>query len=95
MCWRQLKQKQKQKRLDRLADTRKHGKYGLRRLAGTGVADLWVALRSKPEERLVELQVVLASIIEQRDNRQGFDRGGVVHQAAAVASVRPANVAPR
>src|SRR5690349_12928050 len=46
-------------RLARLVETRREGKYVVYRLADTGVADLWVALRSQAEERLVELQVAL------------------------------------
>src|SRR4030095_16966419 len=34
-----------------LAETRKDGKYVVYRLASTGVADLWVTLRSAAEER--------------------------------------------
>lgn len=82
-------------RLARLAETRKEGKYVLYRLAGTSVADLWVTLRSEAEERLVELQVALASIIEHRDELQGFDRATLLKRARAgevvVLDVRPAD----
>ena len=54
----------KELRLARLVDTRKDGKYVLYRLASTSVADLWVNLRSEAEERLVELQMALTSIVE-------------------------------
>src|SRR4030095_2554582 len=47
----------KELRQAHLVETRRDGKYVLYRLADTSVADLWVALRSQAEERLVELQV--------------------------------------
>ena len=46
-------------RVAQLVETRKEGKFVLYRLAGTGVADLWVNLRGQAEERLVELQLAL------------------------------------
>src|SRR3989344_758159 len=52
----------KELRLARLVDTRKDGKYVVYRLASTSVADLWVTLRTEAEERLVDLQMALASI---------------------------------
>lgn len=83
----------KELRLARLVETRKDGKYVLYRLAGTGVADLWVHLRAEAEERLVELQVALASIIQHGDELQGVDRAEILRRAAAgevvVLDVRP------
>ena len=80
-------------RLARLAETRKDGKYVLYRLAGTSVADLWVALRSEAEERLVELQVALANLITHGDDLEGLDRRAILMKAAAgevlVLDVRP------
>ncbi len=85
----------KQLRLARLVETRKEGKYVLYRLAGTGVADLWVMLRSAAEERLVELQVALSSIVEHRSELQALDRKTILKKAAAgdvlVLDVRPAD----
>ncbi|AEI82556.1 transcriptional regulator ArsR family (plasmid) [Cupriavidus necator N-1] len=79
----------------RLAETRKDGKYVVYRLASTGVADLWVTLRSEAEERLVELQVALATIVEHDDDLQGFDRVAILRKARAgevlVLDVRPAD----
>ena len=79
----------------RLVDTRKDGKYVLYRLAGTGVADLWVALRSEAEERLVELQVALASLVEHRNELEGLDGATILKKAKAgevlVLDVRPAD----
>ena len=84
----------KELRLARLVETRKEGKYVLYRLAGPSVAELWVMLRSEAEERLVELQVALANIVEHRDELKGFDRKALLKKAAAgevlVLDVRPA-----
>src|SRR5262245_751825 len=81
-------------RLARLVETRKDGKYVQYRLADTGVADLWVALRTQSEERLVELQVALANIMAHGDDLQGMDRKAILKKAASgevlVLDVRPA-----
>jgi rhodanese-related sulfurtransferase len=70
-----------------------HGKYVLYRLASTGVADLWVTLRTQAEERLVELQVALTNIVAHQDELQGLDRRSLLKKAAAgevlVLDVRP------
>jgi rhodanese-related sulfurtransferase len=83
----------KELRLARLVDTRKDGKYVLYRLASTSVADLWVNLRSEAEERLVELQMALTSIVEHGDELQGVSRADILRRAAAgevlVLDVRP------
>lgn len=80
-------------RVARLVDTRKDGKYVLYRLASTSVADLWVNLRAEAEERLVELQIALASIVEHGDDLQGLSRADILRRAAAgevlVLDVRP------
>lgn len=85
----------KELRQARLVDTRKDGKYVLYRLAGNGVADLWVSLRTEAEERLVELQVALANIVEHGDELQGVDRAAIMKRAKAgevlVLDVRPAD----
>lgn len=85
----------KELRLARLVDTRKEGKYVAYRLAGNSVADLWVALRIQAEERLVELQMALASIVEHRDELESFDRAALLKKARAgevvVLDVRPAD----
>lgn len=79
----------------RLVNTRKDGKYVLYRLASTSVADLWVNLRSEAEERLVELQMALTSIVEHADELKGVDRADILRRAAAgevvVLDVRPAD----
>ena len=77
----------------RLVDTRKDGKYVLYRLASTSVADLWVALRTEAEERLVELQVALASIVAHGDELKGMDRATMLQKAKSgeilMLDVRP------
>ena len=57
----------KELRQAKLVETRKDGKYVLYRLTAPSVANLWVALRSEAEARLVELQAALAALIEHRD----------------------------
>ena len=83
----------KELRLARLVDTRKDGKYVVYRLASTSVADLWVNLRTEAEERLVELQMALASIVEHGESLQSVDRADILHRAATgeviVLDVRP------
>ena len=84
----------KELRQARLVETRRDGKYVLYRLADTSVADLWVALRSQAEERLVELQVALADIVQHRDSLEGLDRAAILKKAkpgeVVVLDVRPA-----
>ena len=77
----------------RLVDTRKDGKYVAYRLANTSVADLWVAMRTEAEERLVELQVALAGIVSHGDTLQGIDRATMLDKAKSgeilMLDVRP------
>jgi rhodanese-related sulfurtransferase/DNA-binding transcriptional ArsR family regulator len=83
----------KELRVARLVDTRKEGKYVLYRLASTSVADLWVNLRTEAEERLVELQTALSSLVEHGRDLRGVDRFDILRRAAAgevvVLDVRP------
>ena len=85
----------KELRLARLVETRKDGKYVLYRLASTSVADLWVTLRAEAEERLVELQVALANIVEHHEELNGLDRKALLKKAATgevlVLDVRPSD----
>jgi len=80
-------------RIARLVETRKEGKYVLYRLAGTGVADLWVNLRTEAEERLVELQLALQGMAEHKDDLERLDRAAILKKARAgevvVLDVRP------
>ena len=82
-------------RLAQLVQTRKEGKYVMYQLAGPGVADLWVNLRSEAEERLVELQMALASLVEHKDGLEGLDRAAILKKARSgevlVLDVRPAD----
>ncbi|WP_416047255.1 ArsR/SmtB family transcription factor [Cupriavidus basilensis] len=84
----------KELRNARLVETRRDGKYVLYRLASTSVADLWVSLRSEAEERLVDLQVALASIVDHSDDLEELDRAGILKKAKAgevlILDVRPA-----
>lgn len=77
----------------RMVETRKDGKYAVYKLTNTSVADLWVTLRSEAEERLVELQVALASIVEHGSELDGFDNLTILKKAKAgellVLDVRP------
>lgn len=78
----------------RLVETRKDGKYVMYRLANSGVADLWVSLREHAEERLVELQVAVASAMEHSEDLRGVDRKSILAKARSgevvVLDVRPA-----
>jgi rhodanese-related sulfurtransferase len=84
----------KELRQARLVDTRKEGKYVVYRLADPGVADLWVNVRAQAEERLVELQVALSSLMDHGDELEHVDRGTILERARAgdvvVLDVRPA-----
>ena len=84
----------KELRQARLVDTRKDGKYVVYRLADLGVADLWVNVRAQAEERLVELQVALSSLMDHGDELEHVDRGTILQRAHAgdvvVLDVRPA-----
>lgn len=83
----------KELRLARLVETRKDGKYVLYRLANNSVANLWVSLRAEAEERLVELQLALASIVAHGDDLESLDRESILRKAQAgevlVLDVRP------
>ena len=80
-------------RAGRLVETRKDGKYVLYRLADPSVADLWVSLRSVAEERLVDLQMALRSLLEALAALVGIDRKAILRQArhgeVIVIDVRP------
>ena len=80
-------------RAGRLVESRKDGKYVLYRLADPSVAGLWVSLRSVAEERLLDLQMALRSLLEARANLIGVDRKFILRQAqrgdVIVIDVRP------
>lgn len=77
----------------RLVETRRDGKYILYRLASDGVADLWVALRSQAEERLVELQLALKNLVDQPNQLEALDREMILARArtgeVVILDVRP------
>lgn len=83
----------KQLREARLVETRKDGKYVYYRLAAPSVAELWVALRSEAEERLVELQVALSSLVSNQEGLQALDHVAILRAASkgevTVLDVRP------
>lgn len=83
----------KELRLARLVETRRDGKYVVYSLPDRGVADLWVGLRAQAEERLVELQMALAGIVDHSDELKGMDRRAILEKAASgevlVLDVRP------
>lgn len=80
-------------RLACLVETRKDGKYVLYRLAGPGVADLWVSLRTLAEERLVDLRMGLDSLVTHGGDLRGVDRDSILARARSgevvVIDVRP------
>lgn len=71
----------KQLRQAGLVHTRREGRYVLYRLASTGVADLWVAIRSEAEERLVELQAALVDILQHGRELDAVDRRSILERA--------------
>lgn len=84
----------KELKLARLVDSRRAGKFVVYRLASPSVADLWVALRSEAQERLVELQLALTSLISPGAELQELNRQDILRRAASgeliVLDVRPA-----
>lgn len=83
----------KELRAARLVDTRKDGKYVVYRLADTSVADLWVALRTAAEERLVDLQMALRSLAAGDRELVELDHDSMLRRArrgeVVVIDVRP------
>jgi rhodanese-related sulfurtransferase/DNA-binding HxlR family transcriptional regulator len=83
----------KELRLAHLVETRKDGKHVYYRLASDSVADLWVTLRTEAEQRLVELQVALASLVSHGDDLESLDRNAILKKAKSgavlVLDVRP------
>jgi rhodanese-related sulfurtransferase/DNA-binding HxlR family transcriptional regulator len=83
----------KELRLAHLVETRKDGKHVYYRLASDSIADLWVTLRTEAEQRLVELQVALASLVSHGDDLESLDRYAILKKAKSgavlVLDVRP------
>jgi len=83
----------KELRAARLVESRKDGRYVIYRLSDPGVAELWVTLRSAAEERLLELQMALRSLVTAGTELIGVDRNVILKQArdgaVVVIDVRP------
>ncbi len=83
----------KELRAARLVSSRKDGRYVIYRLSDPGVAELWVSLRAAAEERLVELQMALRSLVTAGSELVGVDRNVILKQAregaVVVIDVRP------
>jgi rhodanese-related sulfurtransferase/DNA-binding transcriptional ArsR family regulator len=83
----------KELRAARLVSSRKDGRYVIYRLSDPGVAELWVSLRAAAEERLVELQMALRSLVTAGTELVGVDRNVILKQAregaVVVIDVRP------
>ncbi|HVC10253.1 MAG TPA: metalloregulator ArsR/SmtB family transcription factor [Burkholderiales bacterium] len=81
-------------RAARLVGARKDGRYVYYRLTDPSVAELWVTLRGVAEERLLDLQVALRSLVESGTELQGMDRESILKRAkqgeVVVIDVRPA-----
>ena len=83
----------KELRAARLVGSRKDGRYVIYRLFDPGVAELWVSLRAAAEERLLELQMALRSLVAAGTELVGVDRNVILKQAregaVVVIDVRP------
>jgi len=80
-------------RAARLVGSRKDGRYVIYRLSDPGVAELWVSLRAAAEERLLELQMALRSLVSASTELVSVDRNVILKQAregaVVVIDVRP------
>lgn len=78
-----------------LVESRRDGKNMHYGLASESVADLWVLLRSHAEERLVELQLALSSLVQHPHEMQACQGAELLEKARAgeviVLDVRPAD----
>jgi len=76
-----------------LVQTRKDGKHVHYRLADESVAGLWVTLRNVAEERLVDLQMALRSLLIAGAELERVDRAAILKRAkqgeTVVIDVRP------
>ena len=76
-----------------LVQTRKDGKHVHYRLADESVAGLWVTLRSVAEERLLDLQMALRSLLIAGAGLERVDRTAILKRAkqgeTVVIDVRP------
>ena len=85
----------KELRAARLVGSRKDGKYVIYRLFDSGVAELWVSLRAAAEERLLELQMALRSLVTAGTELVGVDRNVILKQAERGSSRRHRRAARR
>ncbi len=80
-------------RAARLVETERQGKNIYYRIANRNVADFWVAIRTLAEDRLVELKMALAQIIDAPKELTPKDREALVKAArngeVIVLDVRP------
>lgn len=80
-------------RAARLVETERQGKNIYYRIANRNVADFWVAIRTLAEDRLVELKMALAQIIDAPKELIPKDREALVKAArngeVIVLDVRP------
>ena len=76
-----------------LVQTRKDGKHVHYRLADESVAGLWVTLRNVAEERLVDLQMALHSLLIAGAELERVDRAAILKRAkqgeTVIIDVRP------
>ena len=76
-----------------LVETRRAGKNIYYSLAATDVANFWVTIRTLAEDRLLELQAALGSIVTGSDKLAPLDRTELLREAASgeviVIDVRP------
>lgn len=76
-----------------LVQTRKDGKHVHYRLADESVAGLWVTLRNVAEERLVDLQMALRSLLIAGAELERVDRAAILKRAkqgeTVIIDVRP------
>lgn len=77
----------------RFVEARKDGKRVHYRLADTSIADLWVTLRGVAEERLVDLQMALRTLLVAGTVLESVDRAAILRRASEgetiVIDVRP------
>jgi rhodanese-related sulfurtransferase len=78
-----------------LVNTRREGKNIFYSLAASDVANFWVSIRSLAEERLLELQTALGTLVTGSGELASKDRQALLREAASgeviVIDVRPAS----
>jgi rhodanese-related sulfurtransferase len=83
----------KELRIAQLVEARREGKNMVYRLTSHAVADFWVGTRALAEDRLVELRVALAQLVQNPDELSPVGRKELLAQAkrgeVVVLDVRP------